>query len=108
VTVPAILTRRARRELARALKGIAKDNPDAADRLNDAVRDAARMIGANPAIGAWRPRLASSRYRFWSIPQYHYLLVYTDAADPPRIVRMVHTSRDLPPLLADLRDPPES
>jgi plasmid stabilization system protein ParE len=48
--------------------------------------------------------LASARYRFWSIPRFRYLLAYTDAADPPRIVRIVHTSRDLPRVLAELLD----
>ena len=94
---------RARRELARALERIAEDNPDAAQRPNEAVLGAARLIGGNPAIGVRRPRLASPRYRFWSIPRYRYLLAYTDATDPPRIVRIVHTSRDLPRVLADLR-----
>ena len=31
-----------------------------------------------------------------------YLLVYTADTNPPRILRELHTSRDLPPLLADL------
>ncbi len=108
MTIPAILASQARRELARALRGIAADNPDAADRLNDAVREAARLIGGNPALGARRPSLAGARYRFWSIPRYRYLLICTDATDPPRTLRMLHTSRDLPPLLANLRDPRES
>ena len=104
MTVPAILTRRARRELAEALERIAEDNPDAAERLYNTVREAARRIGANPALGARRPRLASARYRFWSIPRYSYLVAYTDATNPPRIVRIVHTSRDLPRVLAELLD----
>jgi toxin ParE1/3/4 len=104
LTVPAILTPRARRELAKALERIAEDNPDAAERLYNAVQQAARLIGANPALGARRPRLANIRHRFWSIPRYRYLLVYTDATDPPRIVRIVHTSQDLPRVLADLLD----
>jgi len=83
LTVPAVLTLRARRELARALERIAEDNPDAAQRPNEAVLGAARLIGGNPAIGVRRPRLASPRYRFWSIPRYHYLLAYTDATDRP-------------------------
>ena len=102
MTAPAILTQRARRELAAALRRIAKDNPDAADRCYQAVEQAARLIGGNPALGTHRPSLAGHRYRFWSIPRFHYLLVYTDATDPPRIVRIVHTSRDLPSVLADL------
>ena len=52
MTLPAILTLRARRELAVALKRIADDNPDAAERLYAALRDAARLIGANPATPA--------------------------------------------------------
>jgi toxin ParE1/3/4 len=102
VTRPAILTPQARAELRAAVRGL--DNTTARRGLNDAVEAAARHIGANPAIGARRPRLASARYRFWSIPRYHYLLVYTDATDPPRIVRIVHTSQDLPRALADLLD----
>jgi plasmid stabilization system protein ParE len=104
LTVPALLTLRARRELAVALERIGEDNPDAAGRLNDAVREAARLIGANPAVGARRPRLANARYRFWSIPRYRCLLAYTDATHPPRILRIVHTSRDLPSVLAELLD----
>ncbi|HUB44640.1 MAG TPA: type II toxin-antitoxin system RelE/ParE family toxin [Acetobacteraceae bacterium] len=102
MTAPAVLTLRARRELGAALRRIASDNPDAADRFYEAVRKAAHWIGGNPALGAHRPSLAGHRYRFWSIPRYRYVLVYTDATDPPRIVRIVHTSRDLPNVLADL------
>ena len=105
MTGPAILTKRVRHELACAVKWIAKDNPDAAEGLNDAVVDAAQLIGRKPSVGAHRLHLAGSRYRFWSLPDYRYLLVYTDATNPPRILRLLHTSRDLPPLLAGLRDP---
>lgn len=104
MTVVAILTGRARRELARAVQQIAEDNPDAADRLNTAVLGATHLIGAKPAAGTQRRHLAGPRYRFWSLPQFRYVLVYTDATEPPRILRLLHTSRDLPPLLAGLRD----
>ena len=70
--------------------------------LYAAVEEAARRIVVNPAIGARRPQLASARYR--SIPRYRYLPAYTDATDLPRIARIVHTSRDLPRVLADLLD----
>jgi hypothetical protein len=48
--------------------------------------------------------LASDRYRFWLIPRNRYLLACTYATDPPRIVRLVHTSRDLPRVPAKLLD----
>ena len=104
MTPPAVLTRRARADLLAALRRIGADNLAAAAGLNDAVAAAARHIGANPAIGARRPALASDRYRFWPMRRYGYLLVYTDQTQPPRIVRVVHMARDLPRLLADLSD----
>lgn len=103
MTKLAVFTLRARRELALALERIAKDNPDAAERLNDAVRETALLIGTIPAVGTHRPRLAGARYRFWLIPRYGYLVAYTDATDPPRLVRIVDTSRDLPHMLAEPR-----
>ena len=63
MTAVAILTRQARRELARAVQRIAEDNPDAADRLNDAVLDAARLIGIRPKAGARQLQLAGPKYR---------------------------------------------
>jgi len=99
---PAVLTPLARAELRAAIRKL--DNTAARRGLNDAVAAAARHIGANPALGAHRLRLAGARYRFWSIPQYRTLLAYTDATEPPRIVRIVHTSQDLPRVLADLLD----
>lgn len=101
MTRPAVLTPRARAELRAAIQRL--DNTAARRGLNNAVAAAAGHIGTNPAFGARRPQLASTRYRFWSIPRYRTLLVYTDATDPPRIVRIVHTSQDLPRVLADLR-----
>jgi plasmid stabilization system protein ParE len=103
LTAAAVLTRQARRELALAVQRIAEENPDAADQLNDAVLDAARLIGARPGVGVRRPHLAGPRYRFWSLPHFRYLLVYTDTTAPPRILRLLHTSPDLPPLLMGLR-----
>lgn len=102
MTLPAVLTPLARAELRSAIRKL--DNTTARRALNDAVEAAVRRIGANPALGNHRPQLASARYRFWSIPRYRTLLAYTDATDPPRIVRIVHTSQDLPRVLADLLD----
>ena len=55
MTAPAILTLRARRELGAALRRIASDNPDAADRFYQAVQQAAYWMGGNPARGAHHP-----------------------------------------------------
>jgi toxin ParE1/3/4 len=106
VTVGAVLTRQARRELVRALQWIAKDNTDAAARFNDAVFDAAQRLSARPLLGRAAPAPFLPSYRFWSLPEFSYLLVYDPATDPVEILRCVHTSRDLPRALAELRRPP--
>ena len=81
MTPPAILTPLVRAELRAAIRNL--DNTKARRASNDAVEAAARHIGANPALGPHRLQLASTRYRFWSIPRYRTLLAYTDATDPP-------------------------
>jgi len=99
----AILAPRARADLRRALRWLARDSTDAAQGLNDLVDVAAGYIGANPAIGSRRPMLVGEGFRVWPLQRHPYLLVYTDKVTPPRIVRIVHTARDLPAALADLR-----
>ena len=44
---------------------------------------AAGRLGANPHLGDVRPAL-STRYRFWSLTRYSYVLVYDPATRPVR------------------------
>lgn len=74
--------------------------------LRTAVVTAARRLGANPLLGSPRPHLPAP-YRFWSLTRFGYVLVYDPRTDPVEILRFVHTKRDLPRVLADLRDAPE-
>ena len=104
MTAAAILTRQARRELARAVQRIAEDNPDAADRLNDAVLEAARRLGANPSLGRSAPPPFLAGFRFWSLTRFGYLIVYDPSKTPVEILRCVYAGRDLPRVLAELRD----
>jgi toxin ParE1/3/4 len=99
---PADFTPAARSDLRAAVDWIAKDNPTAARALRIAAEDAARRIGTRPGIGAARPHLGRGRHRFLLLRGFPYLVVYTADTAPPRILRVVHTARDLPPLLADL------
>jgi hypothetical protein len=41
------------------------------------------------------------------VPGFPFLLVYLPDSAPPSIVRFVHTKRDLPRVLAELRDAPD-
>lgn len=88
-----------RRGLRDAVTGIAHHNPPAARGLRAAFAAAAQRIGANPRAGAQRPQLAAPGYRFLPLRGYPYLVVYATAADPPRILRVLHMARDIAALL---------
>jgi plasmid stabilization system protein ParE len=80
----------------------------AAEQLLTAVLTAGERIAKRPLLGRRRPELLSEPYRFWSIPRYRLLLVYDPTTRPATILRVLNTAQDLPPLLADLRDPPDA
>jgi toxin ParE1/3/4 len=101
VTAP-LFTPAAERDLQAAARWIAEDNPAAAETLMHAALTAAKRLRARPAIGRVREDLAPARYRFWSLRGFPYLLVYDSVANPPHVVRIVHTSRDLPRALLDI------
>jgi plasmid stabilization system protein ParE len=88
-----------------AVRWIARDNPDAAERLNDAVLHACRRLGASPSLGRPAPSPFPPTYRPWSLTQFGYLLVNDPAADPVAILRCAHVARDLPRALEELRGP---
>jgi toxin ParE1/3/4 len=99
----AVISRRARRELLDAMEWIARDNPVAAEGLHEAVIRAATLIGARPGIGSLRPDLAPPSYRFLSLRGYPYVIVYSAREAQTRIVRVVHSSRDLRNALKELQ-----
>ncbi len=92
---------RARRELLNAIAWIADDNPRAAEALLAIAMQAAAMICAKPAPARVRSELAPSRFRFWTLRGYPYLLVFDVERDPPVVARFVHQARDLPAVLDD-------
>ncbi|MBV9116446.1 MAG: type II toxin-antitoxin system RelE/ParE family toxin, partial [Acetobacteraceae bacterium] len=47
-------------------------------------------------------RLGADRFRFLLLIGYPYVVVYTADTDPPRVLRVLHSSRDLPRILAGL------
>jgi toxin ParE1/3/4 len=104
VSRPAELTPEARREAANEVRRLAKRNPQAARDLRQAIVEAARLIGARPLAGRQHPELLPGPYRFWSLVRFAYLIVYDPEADPVLILRLIHTRRDLPRVLTDLRN----
>ena len=98
----AIISRRARAELAEAIVWIARDNPRAARALNQAVIRLAGLIGAHPAMGSVRTGLAPAPYRFLPVRGFSYVIIYRPDRAGTRILRIVHSSRDLHDALKDL------
>ena len=78
---------------------------NAAERLLEAVLEAAELLARRPQLGRRRPDLLPDPFRFWSIPRESLLLVYTADVAAPRILRVVSTDRDLGPLLAGIAEP---
>ena len=108
MTRPAVLAPAARLEFQQAARWLARRDSDAARKLRQAIAEAARLLGGRPLAGRQQPELAGPHYRLWSLSSFPYVLVYDPRPLPPQILRFLHTSRDLPPLLADLRSPPGS
>jgi toxin ParE1/3/4 len=100
--VKADIAPRARREILDASLWIARDSPRASEGFLVAVAEAAERIGRHPEIGAERTTLASPRFRVVMLTRYPYAIVYDCLRRPPRIVRVVHGSRDLSRVLRSL------
>jgi len=82
--------------------GIAEVNPDAADRMCDAIENALVLISRHPQIAplARFPRLP--KVRRWVIQPFHnYLIYYEEKEDGILLLRLLHGARHQPPLLEE-------
>ncbi len=102
MTAPAVFAPAARTDLRQAVAWIARDNQAAAWALRDAALHGAARLGGNRHLGATRPALGAARFRFLLLRGFPYVMVYTADSMPPRILRVLHTARDLPTILAEL------
>lgn len=105
MSLPARFTPLARADLRDALVWIGREQPAAARAFGAALRQAAVRIGAYPGIGALRPGFLSPGQRLLALPPWPYLIVYREGPSRPRILRLLHGARDLPPLLRDAAEP---
>jgi toxin ParE1/3/4 len=80
---------------------IADDNPDAALRFVEAVEKACERLAEMPNIGRVRqfnnPRLTG--IRMWPVPGFsRHLIFYQVNEDQIRVLRILHSARDIPTL----------
>ncbi|HKS88005.1 MAG TPA: type II toxin-antitoxin system RelE/ParE family toxin [Stellaceae bacterium] len=98
----AVLSPRVRNELTAATRWISKNNRAAARGLRETVAAAAGRIDRHPAIGDIRNDFLPEPYRFVSLTGLPYVIVYNVERNPPLIVAVLHTARDLQRVLRDV------
>jgi len=81
---------------------IARDNVEAANRLENAVHDACTFLAAGPLRGKTREDLTQLPLRFWAVQAFpNYIVVYDPETDPLQIIRILHGSRDILAILGE-------
>jgi toxin ParE1/3/4 len=81
---------------------IAKDNPEAAEKVVAAIEETFQILAENPGLG--RPKkLKDSRLRnlrFRSVPRFeNYLVFYQEIATGIEVFHVYHTARNIKALL---------
>lgn len=79
---------------------IAQDNPQAADRVEEAIYEACELLADSPLAGTIRKDLTSLPVRFWLVPQSsNYFIVYDPGAKPLKVIRILHRARNIPSII---------
>jgi toxin ParE1/3/4 len=77
---------------------ISAEDPDAADRVLDAILESFYLLARNPQIGPRRRFKVDKGLRSWVIPEFsNYLVFYRELTDETgvEIVRVLHGARNL-------------
>ncbi len=83
----------ARRDLLEIWEYIAFRNLDAADRVEQEIEKAVKLLASNPKLGHVRSDLTTKPVRFWTV--YSYLIIYDPASEPLAVVRILSGYRDI-------------
>ena len=92
MTRSGVWSRDALNDLKAQLAYIAADNPDAARRVADALRDVAAALGRLPT---GRPGRVAGVYEK-SVGKLPYVIAYAPGDETLAILRVIHTARDWP------------
>lgn len=75
---------------------IARDSPEAADRVEEAIYDACELLARSPLAGTVRKDLTSLPLRFWLAPQFpNYFIVCDPEVNPLEVIRILHRARNI-------------
>ena len=91
---------KAEQDLVDIWRHIARDNTEAADRVEEAIYSTCESLANFPLSGIVRPDLTIRPVRFWLVQPYrNYFIVYDPETMPLRIIRILHGARNLPAIL---------
>jgi len=94
------LTPEAVSDLVEICDFINQDNPEAADRVEDAILRACDLLAGSPLACRVRKDLTPVPLRFCVVQPYSmHLIVYDPEKKPLQIIRILHGARDLPSVL---------
>lgn len=101
-----VTTRRADEDIDGAIDHyLGEGAEDAALDFIDALADARHLLAEHPHVGSARltAEIGLPDLRTFALPRYPYILVTSEDAGFVRIIRVLHTSRDIPAALLDER-----
>jgi toxin ParE1/3/4 len=91
---------RARRDIIEQALFIGRDQPEAAERFQDAVEQAEQMLADMLAIGAPRPIGRFKDLRVWRVHGFdRHLIFYRPIVGGIDVIRLLHGSRDIAAVL---------
>jgi plasmid stabilization system protein ParE len=98
------LTSSAEDDLFDIWRYIARDNIEAANRVEEAIHEACDFLARSPHAGHPRPDLTPRAVRFWTVsPFKNYVIIYDPEARPLQVLRILHGGRNLRALLKHSR-----
>jgi toxin ParE1/3/4 len=94
-----VTSRRADEDITSAIDYYAGEaRPDAAVAFVDELEAAFGLVGEHPSIGSTRFAVETgiAELRSIALRRFPYLVFYVESGDVVRVVRVLHTHRDLP------------
>lgn len=104
---PVVARAQATQDIEAAIDHYLSENAaDAAMGFVDALEQAYRHLGLHAATGSPRygHALGIPSLRSWPLTRYPFLVFYVEAADYIDVWRVLHTSRDIPERMRELRE----
>ncbi len=90
-----VLSELAEADLTEIWVFVARDNPEAADRLVNQIHEKCRFLATTPKAGRQRPELDPS---IRSFAAGSYVIFYREGDNGVEVARVLHGRRDVPPL----------